>query len=881
MHLIITDSHLHYDLQKELLSTQNNATLANFEVVNPITFLNRFSKTNYISEIEALFQLNLRLKKEQSPIFKDLLYKTSFHKELYTILSDLKRNGCKVNALKEDNDTRKELKRILSLLEDLSLEADLYHDAYEAIIQNDNYSHIHFINYYPSSYYEELIYKHMCEHGARSEYKTIIPQNIAYSYATNIRQEVENVAIKICEINSDSLEDIQLLIPDNTYLPFISFVFNRYNIPYYASDEKESCNIQNALLSLVAFLKSNKINDLLAFIYSPLINIKFKNELTNYLDIFKLDYQGLCSPFDYTSRIDFTKNVFDRLHEKDVLDLEEKASFAQSELLPLLQALQFDNPYVLLKSFYNLFMHNEYLSVNDKQYLSLLKNKIIPLKDIFERAEQKEALQYLSDTLDSLAISTPRISNVVRVTSYTNSYLNTKHTFILGASQKNYPNFSSLSGLFDESIVEDLPNYPSLDTRYQKHLRKLQNCISVAENLYVSYPASNFEGKPIESSLELELFLKIEKAPHLDIRDNDYYSYPNHHISEENAAKILYPNNTVVGSISSIERFFGCPYAYFLYSGLHLKTLNKINIGENTLGSLHHEFLERMINKHGKYYAECSDEEIWEFLDEEFKAYLNVFPKDGDKVQLIKAITFINIRKSIDGLKELEEHTRFIPKEVEHNFYVDFLTHNDITLKLRGKIDRYDTNENGFRVIDYKSSNKEFKPATFHAGIQLQLPTYAAILDVELNGKEPYGFYYYSLANSTTTDMPYKINRPRGKSAVITIEELSNDNINNQLSGQTFVKDDLMLASLDDNAKHINGISIKKDGTYSPTKHDYDTLRADLELIYQYFIEELQNSNIKCEPNSEACKYCDYKSICNFKGRVLKVQKLPMFKEEK
>lgn len=882
--LIIADTHLHYDLQNELLEKNGNTAIADFDMLSPSAYFRKQAKHTYLSEMEALQMIKHALNKEESPVFRELLHSEGFHRELYRILEELKQNGCEVDELPEDTSIHSELKRILKLIEYIHISANMYHDAYLNIIQCDNYQDVTFINYYPVNYYESYILSHMIAHGAKQEIRKREPSDITYNYVLNIRHEVEHVAKSICQLsNTTMLEDIQVLIPDASYVPYISFVFERYNIPYYNTLETQGCIAENTIRSLLTFMKSHNMEDLLTFIFSPLIAVSYKNELSSYINAFEITYEELHQPFNKLSLIDFSKEIFNNYNQnKSYLEyLEEKALLAQAELLPILNALNQSTLYSFVMSVYNLLRISERLSDTDKRYLAAFKSHLMPLKHALISFSFEEGLPYLEKELNSISIASTRYENVIRVTTYQRSYLNCNHSFVLGAHQKNYPNFTGLSGLFDEALVTHLTNYPSLDKRYSTHLEKLKNSLSVSKNLYITYPESGFDGKPRGSSLELALAFNLNKPTYKELIENDVYEYPSHSINTELGTKLLIPNNHIRGSVTSIERFFKCPYQYFLKSGLHINDLNNLTINETAFGSLQHKILEDVISLKGKEYVNICEEEIDNFLEEEFSAFTNLYPNKKTAADIMKEITKQNIMKSLETLKNIEEHTRFIPKAVEYSFDKDYLKHNDVTLELRGKIDRLDTNYNGYRIIDYKSSDHAFSLSKFHNGTLLQLLTYATIIEQELSDKTPYGMYYFSLANKITDDVQYKINR-KGKEP--KIEEIETHAENNQLIGYTFTKEETELQDLDDDASHIKSIKINSKGEFSNSTKNYmtyDELKEDLHSIYQYFIERLQQADISCSPIAGACKYCNYDRICGFKGREAKEKPLPIFKEAK
>lgn len=874
MNIIIAPMHLHMDLQSELLASLHQETLVGYSIIDFTTFIKNYAEENYLEKLNALFEIHEALKDKESSLFKNLLHSTGFQKELLRIMNELKSNGIKVNELPETTNTQRELKQVLSYIETINYSSNIYHSAYTKIKNVEDFSNVSIINFYPSNYYEREIINHMISHGAKQEIRTLTPTSIEYYCALNQRTEVEIVAREIVDLvlsSAVSLDKIQILIPDSSYNAFIGQVFGRYNIPYYNANEVIHTNAENALRSLLTFLGSKRLEDLKAFLYSPLISIPHANELISYMEAFELAYDDIFVEFEKVSLIDFDKEVFNNFRKKDLEYLEEGAKEAQSVLVPMIENLLSDNLYTFVMHIYNLFIGNERLEENDTKYLNSFRSHMIPLKNALSSLRIEDGLDYLEDELDSLQIKSKRLSNVVRISNYADSYLNTDHTFVLGACQSTYPAFSTLSGIFDEALVESLTNYPTLDERYTTTLTKLKNSFSVAKHLHISFAQSDFAGKTRESSLELELAFHLDSKNLrlIEPEENDTYEYPEHSLRPDLARSILIKDQKVYGSISSIEVFFQCPYRYFLKSGLHVPELRKLSVDESAFGSLQHKLLEDSVNLHGKDYVNIAEEELDAFLDDEFAAYEKLYPTKSHAITLMKSITKKNMLKSIASLKDMENHTRFIPKKAEYEFDKDYLEHDGITLHLKGYIDRYDTNFNGFRIIDYKSSDHSFSKPKFHSGQLLQLMTYATIVAELESTKIPYGIYYWSFANKTVNDEPYA-RIPRDFELVDNVTEPAVP----LLDGYTFSEQLMDYSTLDDD---VDKPHVKK----TQKAQNFVELQSDLQKIYEYFIEKLEAGTITCAPTEGACTYCHYGRICNFKGKLAKVQSLPIFEDEK
>ena len=61
--IIIADTYLHYDLECDLLNTENTTTISKFDVLSPKSFYLKHTNNHYLSEMEALCEINTILKR--------------------------------------------------------------------------------------------------------------------------------------------------------------------------------------------------------------------------------------------------------------------------------------------------------------------------------------------------------------------------------------------------------------------------------------------------------------------------------------------------------------------------------------------------------------------------------------------------------------------------------------------------------------------------------------------------------------------------------------------------------------------------------------------------------------------------------------------------
>jgi ATP-dependent helicase/nuclease subunit B len=220
-----------------------------------------------------------------------------------------------------------------------------------------------------------------------------------------------------------------------------------------------------------------------------------------------------------------------------------------------------------------------------------------------------------------------------------------------------------------------------------------------------------------------------------------------------------------------------------------------------------------------------------------------------------------NLMITFDRLNPMEEDTSFKVTHQEHKFDHTWPTRHDVSIALRGIIDRIDMTSSAFRIVDYKSSAKRLKFDKVAGGLQLQLLTYL-IITSKLFEKSPVGAFYLSMRNLDVQIPKYKFVK---KEVFDFDSELSEAEIikKHKLTGWFFVNKAEMFRSKDYVQGLINDQKVDK-------RYKFDLMKVE-ELfteVYSYLVNELSLGQIQRRPTENACKYCDYASICWYKAKV-------------
>lgn len=410
-----------------------------------------------------------------------------------------------------------------------------------------------------------------------------------------------------------------------------------------------------------------------------------------------------------------------------------------SQLNLLIQELPSKETSTLLEDCFNLIQSK----FNNKEHLRYLKQKI----------EQHAHLLQGEDF--DLVLEQLMTKAVTKSYPLTNTLVGDFHTFVptildeiivLGASQKNYPAYTQLSGLYNEVFLETIKDYPSLEDRLTYYQQQVKEVLTQAPVTYISYPQMGYNGKPFQLAYEMSQLVQNSK-PELWTFDTGSDGASIVQPLSPNLSKQLFlKDGQVIGSISSLEQFTSNSWQYFIERGLKVKTQDPLDLLVNTVGTLIHKVMEIKI-----HHPEISIESI---LAPSFTQLEKLYPiRDFsiDKIRLINTINSVSEKVGND-LQEMGFRPLYQEYRVD-----EFELFPDVDLLMTGIVDRVDTNDKAFNIIDYKSSEKKLSPKKIKNGHQLQLVTYAMIIQREI-GKLANALIYWSFGQKIKTQDLVKLN---------------------------------------------------------------------------------------------------------------------------
>ena len=358
-------------------------------------------------------------------------------------------------------------------------------------------------------------------------------------------------------------------------------------------------------------------------------------------------------------------------------------------------------------------------------------------------------------------------------------------------------------------------------------------------------------------------------------------------LTDKYTLQSLYYSDTL--SVSKLEKYAKCPFAYFIEYGLKIKEEESKKLKAKDIGIAVHSIIEQFevrLKKKNLNWEHIDDtytvteiDAIMKYIEK--RSSMNVFESTEASKYYKKKIKELAIT-TITALKYHIGNSFFESVGHEINFGdrgkfppITIKLPSGKRLKLRGQIDRLDELKIGeqkyVRIVDYKTGNKILDFTEILHGTQLQLLTY---LDAIVNSKEgeylPAGVFYFKV------DDPYVKATPNIDDSYILENKLKELRMKGLFIDRRDIVQLMDKGIYDGDYKTSLNIQakFKTDGMLS--KSTSGISMEDLDILREFTkenIKDLSNKmlvegNIEITPikkkSIEACTYCKYKGICQF-----------------
>lgn len=560
------------------------------------------------------------------------------------------------------------------------------------------------------------------------------------------------------------------------------------------------------------------------------------------------------------------------------------------------------------------------------QTLSVIKQLKITLGETAIGIEKLRANLKAGFNGCSIGIIPPTVDHVTITTAERNNYNEAKILFITGTTEGAFPQNISGSGMITDSereVLEQMGIVLSASNRKKALCSPFAVYMALtapSDKLILSYPAADVSGesKPKASVLQdlTKMFPKLKEesefAPDsqklittpeatlshllqankddLTLRSvygwylqndewkqkiNRYFAAKKYATTwklSEQCALALWGKSLKV-SISKLEKYASCPLSFFLTYGLKLKERKVHAFTPPEAGTLMHAVMETFVKEaiennvdFKSLTFEDTRKKTLEICDAVMSGQLALFPR----VQKRYAFLLSRITQStVNAMWSVVHHIKsgvFTPYATEFDFDGDsapvLTTDAGNTLILTGKIDRIDKSETGYRIIDYKSGEKDLDLSAVVSGRSLQLPIYSYALKSKLG--TPKGMFYL------TVDAPL-IERDAGFESQEPDEKLLKEF---RLKGYLVGEESDILAMDQNIAGNSNIISARqnKDGSIKSsrilTPDEYTIIENAALKNVKTFGDRIIKGDYPVLPYAEerysACTYCAFRSVCRF-----------------
>lgn len=825
------------------LSSSFEGSFAGTEVLS----LQNVMKVERDDAIVSLLALRSLLSKhmEEFPIYAKMFQFPSFIKEILTFTKTCMLWGITAEELPNSTENEIEIQGIVRYALTLPLsEKRTYAKTDEMLMRLNDQD----IELAPSFYTDPYLYK--IHQQLLNRFPLLVQEEVQPTkelrYALNTRQEIEAIAQDICKREQSC--NVILVSYDATF-PVLKQVFDRYQIPFSYYKDGLPLHLPHIYACLCAFAFNKDKTTFLQAISNHCFEVACPNNLYAYLEQHMVDVRkpDVISDFIQHSPFENETENLKRLEEQ----CESFFTRIQEDVDLLLSA---STPQEIFMKAFEVLRKSSYLSTKTELTIGLRMRD--SLQEVLETIEVDD-IPFLIQSFNNITISNSSYDNdFCMVSDLTHPVSVRDVTYVIGCDGKSYPGFPSLKGIFDETYVSQVASYPSLEMRHSSYLEQLSWLERSARNtIFYSYPTNDYEGREnqLAYDIECEFEKNAQKRWPMDLLELPK-ELP-HEIKPLTAHQLFFKNECINGSISTIERWFACPYAYFLQSGLKLRKLESNNNDVRTSGNVQHDVFDQAVKKFGNEYAQLNEEDVRTLIAPYFEALLVSHPNEKIFIEISKERIVQSLKKSLQFLDDFERNTSFKPAQTEFRFDQEIID----GIQLHGIIDRIDMFYHSFRVIDYKSSDRNIHTDQYYAGLQLQLLTYVYIAKKLLDAS-PAGAYYCSMADTPISIPAIKVSRNEVSENTIEEGALKSTFVSSRrMKGWTFSSD---ATALDENGKHI--VSVGK-------PHSYDEeVEIIIPKLYQYFKDSLNAGVISLTPTEDACLYCDYRNICHFHGEYKK-----------
>lgn len=505
---------------------------------------------------------------------------------------------------------------------------------------------------------------------------------------------------------------------------------------------------------------------------------------------------------------------------------------------------------------------------NDDEYFEFFKNEIS--KYYYSELSFEKQLDLFINILKRDNIPNNIYSNWIYIIDKP-TFIKGKHVLVLGFNSVFYPQIFKDNDYLNDNEKREIGINDSLNCSKCEH-DVLVDFLKSGNYFYVSFCKKSSTNTYYPSPLTVEYNLKIIDASfpneiysqsyadfyYAKALDNDrlykeknnefftlssishisYLSYHNEYLSKK-----TYFDGRLELSFTSIDKFFNCPFSYYLN---YVVGLDDIESSFNMkIGNIAHYIFQNMWQSNFDFFSF-------------FEKAKNKESPYSEKEELLLIGLKDSIKKAVDAI--------FVHLEHMHKYEIDTEIPLEYTFDkntvIKGRIDKSIIIDKQYLTIfDYKTGSKSFDDDKIEKGLSLQLPIYCYLAhhNPQYSTLDIGGIYIHNVLSNKTV-----------------VEQKDDDLIPNylKLNGKT-LNEEVFIQNFDDTvaegkSSFINSLRRNKDTSLAGDSligNDvFEGYIASAENKIKEANDKIRKYQFYIKPvfykNELPCKYCSYRDVC-------------------
>lgn len=798
--IILAPSAQHLQIYQEVLKQHSNLT--GLQIYPLENYIQSFSLAPAKEDIEILFACKEALKHlSKENTFYESREDADFLSGLLQFMKQAKM--FEMSEFPDSTQKEKSLKEIIDLVMGIEISQDHYAHIKNQPIPFDS---IYLLDWEYSDT-QKFWADFLLENGAHL-LKEKSEQTKYYWSAANARKEMEIIAREIIEKGYEA-GDVMVALSDPSQNSVLEQIFEAYKIPYsYLKDQSSSKVLPLWVLALKYIMNPNSET---ACKFISFSNNQAARDIYDYQQVFPSGSNLANMEYEPNMILDEETFIQYKNLESKYLEWLSRYSFMHSWNIHTLEQVGY-------------YIQQLIPSPNEEDIKAF--DQVIHILSLVQPLlKDKEDLPLVIDAIEKTGTSrsSKELSGVVIGNRKDISGLR-PIVFYVGAHAMAFPGLHLHSGIFDEAYYAKC-SYPSMALRIEEQRRKIFEVLSLPEILYVLTPQSDYSGKSLEASTDMNIWMN--KYPTFqNVADANVIRKPQFNIDKKMRLELFAPDSSLSTSTNSLMSFKGCPLQHYLKYGLKLKS--KRDIARISIpGKFFNTILERAFYLYNKNYTELSYEDIFSLVDQEFDFVKKIFV---DKKKTFDCLVREYAFKMYSQLEPLSLFQTKYRLRLANQTYLEKMNWQlgDISAQFKGTLDP-----------------TKFQDANF--------TLYPENIPETLEGDESEAAGSFSLSlNDTSSAQPAYLASYTAATPKLTLNDDSK-------AMEDYIQTTFKNGWKEQNPEHIESEELK---TLIARKPTFEKKRDEWKEIVNQYIEQIPEESIQPFHQPNACKNCAFKSIC-------------------